>query len=109
MDNATPNPQPATTGDLRVVTLDVPLKRGTETIGFIQLRKPAAGELRGLNLLALSQLDVMALRTLLPRITDPMLTPQEIDALDLADLMQLGGEIMDFLLPRAAKPASLAQ
>jgi hypothetical protein len=88
---------------LRTVTLDFPFQRGEDTITEIKIRKPGAGELRGLTLMALSQLDYSTLETLLPRITMPMLHKHEVAKLDPADLMQLGGEVMDFLLPKAAK------
>jgi hypothetical protein len=88
---------------LRTVTLDVPLKIGDQTIETVQVRKPASGELRGLTMMALSQLDYAALETLLPRITIPPLEKRDIAQLDPADFMQLGGEVMDFLLPKSAK------
>lgn len=88
------------------VTLDAPLVRGNETVTTVHVRKPDSGALRGLTLMALSQLDVGALETLLPRITTPTLTKADIARLDPADLMQLGGEVMDFLLPKAAKAAA---
>lgn len=91
---------------LRTVTLDIPLQIGDQTIDTVQVRKPASGELRGLTMMALSQLDYAALETLLPRITTPRLEKQDIAKLDPADFMQLGGEVMDFLLPQAAKAAS---
>ena len=94
---------------IRTVTLDFPLARGEETVKTVQVRKPGSGELRGLTLMALSQLDYAALETLLPRITSPMLTKADVAALDPADLMQLGGEVMDFLLPKAAKAAAFPQ
>jgi hypothetical protein len=95
---------------LRTVTLDHDVKVG-DTVAHsagaeISVRKPGSGELRGLTLMALSQLDYGALETLLPRITSPTLAKHEVAALDPADLMQFGGEVMDFLLPKAAKPAS---
>lgn len=93
----------------RTVTLDFPLVRGEETVSTVQVRKPGAGELRGLTLMALSQLDYAALETLLPRITMPILHKHDIAKLDPADLMQLGGEVMDFLLPKAAKEAASQQ
>ena len=71
----------------------------------ITVRKPGGGELRGLTLMGLSQLDYTQLETLAPRITSPMLDKQMFRALDPADLMQFGGEVMDFLLPTAAKQA----
>lgn len=92
---------------LRTVTLDAPLERpNAEPVREVQVRKPNSGELRGLTLMALSQLDYGALETLLPRITMPILHKQDVARLDPADLMQLGGEVMDFLLPKAAKEAA---
>ena len=98
------NIETGSTAVVRTVTLDVPLARGEQTIATIQIRKPKSGELRGLTLLALHQLDYNALENLLPRITIPPLHKGEIAALDPADLTQLGSEVMDFLLPKAAKP-----
>ena len=57
------------------------------------------------RLSALLNLDYGALETLLPRITIPPLTKPEVAALDPSDLIQLGSEVMDFLLPKAAKAA----
>ncbi len=88
---------------LRTVTLDNPIMIGEQEVCTVQVRKPASGELRGLTMMALSQLDYGALETLLPRITIPTLTKQDIAKMDPADFMQLGGEVMDFLLPQAAK------
>ena len=93
---------------IRTITLDTPIVRGETTIATIEIRKPTSGQLRGLSMVTLSQLEYAALETLLPRITNPPLSATEIAALDPADFMQLGGEVMDFLLPKAAKPASLA-
>ncbi|HEX8583048.1 MAG TPA: phage tail assembly protein [Allosphingosinicella sp.] len=78
---------------------------GTE----IKVRKPGAGELRGLTLMALSQLDYTSLETLAPRITTPTLQKHDVAAMDPADFMQLGGEVMDFLLPKAAKAEASRQ
>jgi hypothetical protein len=91
--------------DLHTVTLDAPVTRGEQTFASLQVRKPHGGELRGLSLSALLNLDYAALETLLPRITIPPLTKQEVAALDPSDLIQLGSEVMDFLLPKAAKAA----
>ena len=85
------------------ITLDQPINRGDAEITSVELRRPASGELRGLNLTDLLQMDVMALQRVLPRITTPTLTEQEIAALDPADLLQLGSTVAGFLLPKAAK------
>ncbi|WCM29204.1 phage tail assembly protein [Sphingomonas sp. QA11] len=77
----------------------VAFPKGTE----IKVRKPGSGELRGLALTALLQLDYTSLETLAPRITQPVLHKQHVMAMDPADMMQFGSEVMDFLLPSAAK------
>ncbi|MDG2513211.1 phage tail assembly protein [Sphingobium yanoikuyae] len=91
--------------EMRPVTLDAPVIRGEQKIDTVQVRMPHGGELRGLSLSALLNLDYGALETLLPRITIPPLTKPEVAALDPSDLIQLGSEVMDFLLPKAAKAA----
>lgn len=85
------------------VTLETPLKRGEQTITEIQLRKPRAGELRGLSLFDLVRMEVSAAQTVLPRISSPTLTRQEVDSLDPADLFQLSAEVAAFLSPKAAQ------
>ncbi|WP_425891684.1 phage tail assembly protein [Aeromonas veronii] len=84
----------------KTVTLDQAIQRGDNTITEIQLRKPKAGEMRGLNMTDVVQMDVNALTKLLPRITTPILTEAEIGNMDPADLMQLGSEVSTFLVPK---------
>ena len=86
---------------IKTITLDQPIKRGEQTITEIELRKPTAGELRGVPLLQLMQIDVAALVTVLPRITTPALTAQDVNGMDSADLMQVGLEVCSFLVPKA--------
>lgn len=90
---------------ITTVTLDAPITRGDQVIETVQLRKPSTGELRGLSIAALANLDVEEIRKLLPRITMPILTKADVDGLDPADTLQLGSEVVDFLLPKARKPA----
>lgn len=85
------------------ITLDEPIKRGDQTITAITLRKPAAGELRGVALTELLQLDVSALQKVLPRISAPTLTEQDVAKMDPADLVQLGSAVAGFLLPKSAR------
>lgn len=84
------------------VTLDTPIKRGTEELTSITLRKPNSGALRGTTLQDLVSLDVNALAKVLPRISSPTLTEQEVYQLDPADLVQLGTAFAGFLAPKAA-------
>ena len=82
----------------KTVTLDQVIQRGDTTITEVQLRKPRAGEMRGLNMTDVVQMDVNALTKLLPRITTPILTEAEIGNMDPADLLQLGSEVAGFLM-----------
>ncbi|QEY74105.1 phage tail assembly protein [Pseudomonas denitrificans (nom. rej.)] len=90
-----------------VVTLDKPFTRGNNTIDSLTLRKPASGELRGVSLLDLMQMDVQALSKVLPRISQPTLTAHEVSTMDPADLLACGVAVSGFLLQKSAKEASL--
>ena len=68
------------------VKLDSPIKRGDTTITEIVLRKPQSGALRGTRLQAVMEMDVASMMTVIPRISTPTLTPQEMADLDPADL-----------------------
>ncbi|KVX62719.1 phage tail assembly protein [Burkholderia stagnalis] len=89
--------------DPNTLTLDTPLVRGNQTIEAITLRKPKAGELRGVSLSDLVSLDVTALSKVLPRISSPTLTEADVANIDPADLVQLGGIFAGFLMPKAVK------
>lgn len=91
-----------------IVPLDKPITRGANTHKSLTLRKPSSGELRGVSLLELMQMDVQALGKVLPRITTPSLTTQEVAAMDPADLLACGVAVSGFLLQKSAKEASLA-
>jgi hypothetical protein len=84
-------------------TLDTPIVRGEQTITHVTLAKPAAGALRGTSLAALVNLDVDALRKVLPRISTPTLTEMDVAIMDPADLVALGGIFAGFLMPKALK------
>lgn len=85
------------------VTLESPIPRGDTTITTLRVRKPRAGELRGTQLVNLLHMDVAALEIVLPRITDPVLTRQDVAQLDPADLTQIGMEVSAFLLTKATR------
>ncbi|MGO2703897.1 MAG: phage tail assembly protein [Pseudomonas helleri] len=86
-----------------VVPLDTPIQRGELSIEKITIRKPMSGELRGVSLIDLMNMDVMALRKVLPRITDPTLTDMDVARMDPADLVQCGVAVTSFLLTKSAK------
>ncbi|KQZ94553.1 phage tail assembly protein [Pseudomonas sp. Root562] len=89
--------------NVEIVTLDTPITRGEEEITSVSLRKPMSGELRGVSLADLLQMDVIALRKVLPRITSPALTDHELGRMDPADLVQMATAVTGFLLPKSAK------
>lgn len=81
---------------MATVTLTRPIVRGEEIIATVTLREPAAGEMRGLQLFTLMQMDVAALITLIPRISTPPLTGNEVAAMGPSDLALLGMQVASF-------------
>lgn len=84
-----------------LIVLDEPIARGTTEITEILIRRPKAGALRGVSLLDVMQMNVTALQVVLPRITEPALTQADVAAMDPADLLQVGAEVSNFLVPKA--------
>lgn len=87
--------------DENLVELDTPIKRGSTLIDSITLRKPSSGELRGIHLAELLNMDVASLIKLLPRICT--LTAPEAAQLDPADLVAIGVKVTGFLLQKRTK------
>lgn len=88
------------------ITLDAPLARGETRIETLTLRKPSAGELRGIALTDVLQMQTDALIRLIPRLSTPSLTEAELRQMDPADLVQCGSEIAGFLLTKQARGES---
>ena len=86
-----------------VVILEKPLKRGDQEVKEITLIKPNAGTLRGVSLAAVANSEVDALIKVLARMTAPMLTEQEVAAMELPDLVALAGQVVGFLSPSSAR------
>lgn len=86
-----------------VITLENPIKRGEQVIDQITLMKPNAGTLRGVSLASVANSDVDALIKVLPRVSAPSLTEQEVAALELPDLVALAGKVIGFLSPNSAQ------
>lgn len=83
------------------VELDTPIRRGDTLITIVDLRKPSSGELRGIALADLLQMDVSALMKLLPRIST--LTQSDVQALDPADLTAMAAKVTGFLLQKQTR------
>jgi len=86
----------------KTITLDTPITRGETTISEVILRKPLAGALRGTRLNAVMEMDVVAMMTIIPRISTPALTAPELETMDPADLTTMAVEVVTFLLPKSA-------
>ena len=101
-NETTEQPDVQQLADNNTVTLDTPIRRGTTSIESITLRKPNSGELRGVSLVELLQMDVGSLIKVLPRISSPCLTAVEVAGMDPADLLALSSKISGFLLQKSA-------
>lgn len=89
--------------DENTVVLDTPIKRGSKQIDRITLRKPSSGELRGVQLIELLNMDVASLMKVIPRISNPGLTASETAGMDPADLLAIGAKISGFLLQKSVQ------
>ncbi|HAV5548537.1 MULTISPECIES: phage tail assembly protein [Acinetobacter] len=92
-----------------VVALVVPIQMGEGMITHITVRKPGVKALSGTSLQAIYQYDVDALCKVLPRVTSPALTPQQIYQMDTVDFANLGGHLVTFLYPEAVQKEIKAQ
>lgn len=86
--------------DTKTIELDAPFKRGEQLVDKVTVRRPNVGALRGTSLTSLMSMDVDAIQKVLPRCTEPALQKHEIDAMDPADLVQLGTAVVSFLLTK---------
>jgi hypothetical protein len=84
-------------------TLDQPIKREGGDILKLTVRKPIAGELRGLKIGDLMNGDVSSVLTVLPRIASPFIAQHEADALSSEDLTAIADEMVGFFLTKAKK------
>lgn len=82
------------------VELDQPIKRGDQEIKTVSLRCPTAGELRGVSLVELMNMNTDALTKVIPRLSNPTLTDEEIKQMSPADLVQIATEVVGFLVPK---------
>lgn len=80
------------------IQLQQPIQRPDGPITAVVLRRPDAGALRGLKLTDVLQMDVNAMIRLLPRISQPALLPDDVAALDPADLLELSSEVVCFFV-----------
>lgn len=99
----TPVPAANTAPKFEELELEEPIKRGEQEIAKLQIRKPTAGELRGLQLQSLMQGDVNAMIAVIPRITVPPLLPVEAEQMDPGDLAAMAGIVSGFFMSKAER------
>jgi len=87
--------------DPNTVTLSEPVTIDGKKAAKITLRKPVSGELRGLNLANIMQMDVSTMIRLLPRITMPPLDEGQVAALPPEDLMDLSMRTVGFFAQKS--------
>ncbi len=87
------------------VPLDEPIARGDTSISTVTVRKPNAGELRGLKLSALMSADVDEHMKVLPRVTQPNLSTPELEAMDPSDFAVLVGTVVGFFMSKSQMAA----
>lgn len=88
-----------------VVVLDEPIVRGETKLSSVTVIRPNSGALRGTTLVALANLDVVALQTVIPRVTLPSISSAEVGLMDPADLAAIGTKVASFLLTKRDRAA----
>lgn len=103
----TPDPAPpaAATGNAKTALfkLEHPIKREGGDLAESVLRKPSAGDLRGLNATALMQGDINSVIALLPRISNPFISDEEAVGLEAEDIMEAAGLVVGFFMTKAQR------
>lgn len=87
------------------VTLVEPIVRGETRIEKLNIRKPKAGELRGLSLQDIMRNEATALLQLIPRVSEPPVTADEANDLESEDFAEISGVIRGFFMTSAEKQA----
>lgn len=68
---------------------------GGENTNKIQIREPRSGDLRGLKVMDLLNLDVLSIITLVPRL-NPRIKKAELEDLALSSMLTLQKQVVDF-------------
>jgi len=84
------------------IILSNPIINGKTEITKITIRKPLAGDLRGVKLLNFVDADIDSLAKVLPRISTPTLSEQDVYNMDLTDLTGVVVEMSSFLKPKSS-------
>lgn len=81
---------------MKFFTFITPIPYGDKSLSEITLRRPMAGDLRGVKLIRLHEMDVDALNAIVPRIANPPVTPGQLAHMDAHDTVRLMEAVTDF-------------
>ncbi len=87
-----------------VVELEQPIIQGETKITQLTLRKPTAGELRGIKLIQIMELIPDAFFQLIPRICTPTVTIGQLHTIDATDLLEIMAKIASMLEKKSSQP-----
>jgi Phage tail protein E. len=96
-------PAPQKTPQTITVTLEEPIQRESGPVTSITLRKPKAGEMRGLKVGELINGEVTAVLALIPRISSPFIAEEEANNLSSEDIAEIAGTVTGFFMTQAQK------
>lgn len=93
------------------IELEAPLVlgNGEQTIDRITIRKPRAGEMRGLSMFEVMHLDTDTIFKLLPRITTPIIHKAMAEELDPADFANIGKCLAGFFSGKKQRAELIAE
>lgn len=93
--------------ETRVIPLIKPIIRGKDdkqkSYSELTMRKPMGGDLRGTRLALLLAMDVDSVFDVVPRITDPMITANDLAIMDPVDIVNISAELSGFLTGTSAE------
>jgi len=85
----------------KTFALTTPIPYGDKTLDALTLRAPCAGDLRGIRLSRLEEVDTDTVLSLVPRIATPHVVAAQLDALSPHDTLRLAAEVVGFFAPPA--------
>lgn len=88
---------------IKFVDLDNELLLGGLKVTRLMLRKPMGGDLRGVKMNDVYNADVVAIATVVSRISEPAVSAQRFMELPGEDIGSIAGEVVNFLLTRRQK------
>ena len=83
---------------LNSVKLSEPVTIDGNEVTEINLRKPRAGEMRGMKLTDVLQMDTMTMIKLLPRISSPPLSEAQVANMEVEDFTDLASKTVLFFV-----------